>query len=70
MQPGLTGYGPGVSMSSGGICMDLEVRYGAMPSGGMTQASKLQQIAEFVGSLDANQTVTLPIWEVISCSMN
>ena len=43
-------------MSSGGICSGAR---GMMPGGGMTQASKLQQIAELVGSLDANQTRTL-----------
>ena len=43
-------------MSSGGICAGAR---GVMPGGGMTQASKLQQIAELVGSLDANQTRTL-----------
>ncbi len=56
VQPGLSGCGPNVPMSSGGICSGPR---GSMPSGGMTQASKLQQIAELVGSLDANQTRTL-----------
>ena len=56
VQPGLTGCGPSLPMSSGGICSGSR---GMMPTGGMTQASKLQQIAELVGSLDANQTRTL-----------
>ena len=54
VQPGLHGFGP--SLQSSGICSGSR---GVMPGGGMTQASKLQQIAELVGSLDANQTRTL-----------
>ena len=56
VQPGFSGFGPSVPMSSSGICSGAR---GVMPGGGMTQASKLQQIAELVGSLDANQTRTL-----------
>ena len=56
VQPGLAGYGPSLPMSSGGICSGPR---GLMPGGGLTQTSKLQQIAELVGSLDANQTRTL-----------
>ena len=56
VQPGFYGCGPHAPMNSGGICSGSR---GSMPSGGMTQASKLQQIAELVGSLDANQTRTL-----------
>ena len=56
VQPGLAGYGPSLPMSSGGICSGPR---GLMPGGGLTQSSKLQQIAELVGSLDANQTRTL-----------
>ena len=56
VQPGLAGYGPSLPMSSGGICSGPR---GVMPGGGLTQSSKLQQIAELVGGLDANQTRTL-----------
>ena len=68
VQPGLSGFGPNVPMSSGGICSGSR---GSMPSGGMTQASKLQQIAELVGSLDANQTRTLQqmLGERLECQM-
>ena len=44
-----------IVLSYSGICSGAR---GVMPGGGMTQASKLQQIAELVGSLDANQTRT------------
>ena len=56
VEPGFCGFGPSVPMSSSGICSSAR---GVMPGGGVTQASKLQQIAELVGSLDANQTRTL-----------
>ena len=56
VQAGLAGYGPSLPMSSGGICSGSR---GVMPGGGLTQSSKLQQIAKLVGSLDANQTRTL-----------
>ena len=54
VQPGFSGCG--CSLPNGGICSGPR---GLLPAGGCTQASRLQQIAELVGSLDMNQTRTL-----------
>ena len=56
VQPGLAGCGPNLSMSSSRICSGSRQ---VLPSGSMTHAWKLQQIAEFLGSLDATQPRTL-----------